>query len=66
MRRTWTIHCHPEWCYWECITEEVGTAPRSVRSVNFKNRVEATLDATRHGLDPDSSDDIIIRRNYQS
>lgn len=66
MRRTWTIHCHPDHCYWECVTELSGETPRMVRSMNFNNRTAATLDAQRHGLDPDDPDNVIVRKNYRS
>ena len=64
MRRIWTIHCHPNGCYWECITELVSAEPKIVRSRVFENRTLATLDAHRHGMDPDDSGSVIVRKNY--
>ena len=66
MRRTWIIHCHPGRCYWECVTEIVGSDPHIVRSEEFSNRTEATLNAQHHGLDPDNPDHVIVRKNYES
>jgi hypothetical protein len=66
MRKTWTIHCHPNGCYWECISQSAGEKPQVMRSRIFTNRAEATLDAQDHGLDPDNPDHLIVRKNYQS
>ena len=67
MRRTWTIHCHPQGCYWECVIERAGKMPELVRSSqDFSDRTAATLDAQRHGLDPDDPDNVIVRKNYSA
>jgi hypothetical protein len=46
------------------MTEPPGKKPKVVRSQVFKNRIQATLDAHHHGLDPDDPDNIIVRKNY--
>lgn len=66
MRWIWTIHCHPGGCYWECVTEIAGQTPDVIRSENFNDRIAATLDAQRHGLDPDDPNHVIVRKNYSS
>lgn len=66
MRSTWTIHCHPGRCYWECTTEIAGQPPYTMRSIEFSDRAEATLDAQRHGLDPDDPKQVIVRKNYSA
>jgi hypothetical protein len=68
MRLTWIIHCHPDRCYWECVTESEGEPSHVVRfrSEDFSDRTKATLDAQRNGLDPDNPDHVIVRKNYSA